>query len=297
MWIVTKLPYSSSLKCFHIIKASCKTYSNLTHCASWRQLISSSCSKFSQICLPWKQKQISKWLSFWQGAVPRAQQKWATLKTVECSICQEKSAGGIPDLVLARRKNKTSKCLSLSIEFPSRPWWSETIPWPILLFFVLPNWHPPHTVRYQSHKPCSHLGLLSFCSWKRNHARQSWNNFLMAVMCNHFHISVTQSRHFLCAFYLRLSKHSNQSIPGNSGNQSDPCSAKRCHKKLGTLFPPSRWSESFFPLSEILFHTLFSPHRPCPLPCLTHHRLWAREKEDTQEKSACKGQNWNIQLQ
>lgn len=52
-----KLPYSSSLKCFQLIKASCKTYSSLTHCASWRWLISSSCSKFSKICSSWKQKQ------------------------------------------------------------------------------------------------------------------------------------------------------------------------------------------------------------------------------------------------
>lgn len=157
-WIVTKLPYSSSLKSFHLIKASRKTYSNLTHCASWRQLISSSCSKFSKICLPWKQKQMSEWPSIWQGAVPRAQQKWTTLKRVECSVCQEKSAGGIPDLVLARRKNETSKCLSLSIEFPSSPWSSETIPWAMLLFFVLPNWHPPHTVRIPKPQALFSLG-------------------------------------------------------------------------------------------------------------------------------------------
>lgn len=52
-----KLPYSSSLKRFQFIKASCKTCSNLTRCAFWRLLISSSCSKFSKICLPWKQNQ------------------------------------------------------------------------------------------------------------------------------------------------------------------------------------------------------------------------------------------------
>lgn len=180
-----------------------------------------------------------KWLSIWQGIVPKAQQKWITLKTVECLVCQEKSVGEITDLVLTRRKDETSKCLSSYIKFPFCSQWSETIPWPMWLFFVLPNCRPPHTVSiYQSHKPCSHLGHLSFCSWKRNHTRKSWNNFLMVVMCDHFHISVTQLRHFLCTFYLWPSKHSNQSIPGNSGNESDPCSAKRCDKKLGTLFLP-----------------------------------------------------------
>lgn len=72
---------------------------------------------------------------------------------------------------------------------------------------------------------------------------------------------------------------------------------KEVSQEVRNPFPPSRWSESFFPLSGILFHTLFSPHRLCPLPCLIHHRLWAREKQDTQERSACKGQNWNIQRQ
>lgn len=183
---------------------------------NWSQALAANSQR--SVCHESKNS-LSKWLSIWQGTVPRAQQKRIMLKTVECSVCQEKSAGGITDLVLARRKNETSKCLSSSTEFPFCPQWSETIPWPMLLFFVLPNWRAPHTVsRYQSHKPCSHLGLLSSYSWKRNHARKSWNNFLMVVMSNHFHISVAQLRHFLCTFYLWPSKHSNQSIPGNSGN-------------------------------------------------------------------------------
>lgn len=141
---------------------------------------------------------------------------------------------------------------------------------PYCCFFVLQADFQYRLAAYKSHKPCSHLGLLSLSSWKREttHERveitsSSWP--LTVVTCNHFHISATELRHFLYAFYLWASKNANQSIPRN---KSDPCFAERCQDKLQTLFPlkMARIQEYFFP-------TLFSPHRLCPLQSLTCQRL------------------------
>lgn len=234
---------------------------------------------------------MSKWLSTWQGIIPRAQQKWITLKTVECSVCQEKYPGAMTDLVLERRKNETNASPHL-FSFPFVPSEVKQSLGPCCCS-LCSHTDIHHTVSiYQSHKPCSHLGLLSFCSSKRNHTRKSWNNFLLVVMCTQFHISVTQLRHFLCAFYLWA-----QSTAINQSQETQETSLSPVLQRDVTRSWEHFSSLQMVRIQECIFPTLFSPHRLCPLHCLTHHRLWTREKQDTQERFACKGQNWNTHLQ
>lgn len=150
--------------------------------------------------------------AFGKERSPGPGQNWIMLKTVEYSKKKvyrrnHKSSPGKEK----RWDKQTPPCLWVSTEFSSRLQWIKIISWPTLLLPFAPRLSSKTLSAYKSHKPSSHLGFQSFCSWKRETMHEkveitSSSQPLTAVMCNHFHISVMERRRFLYAFYLWASK-------------------------------------------------------------------------------------------
>lgn len=158
------------------------------------------------------------------------------------------------------RKNETTKCLSLCwVSFLSKVKYINPLAH-IVTSLCFQTDLQYRLSAYKSPKPWSPLGLLSFCSWKREtmHKRGEITSFcqhLTFVTCNHFHISVTELRHFLYTFYLRASKCTNQPIPGNSAEASLTSALQRGVTRSYKLFPPSRDGQNpgiLFPHSFLL---------------------------------------------
>ena len=150
-------------------------------------------------------------------------------------------------------------------------------------FFALPGWPPVQTVSIQKPQALLSLGPSKPLQLKeRNHAWKSWNNFLQpAPQLSRVTASVSQEQ-----------KWDASSTPFISGPQSAPIN--QCQETLGKQV----WALSCREVSRqvtnpftpqggqnpgILFPTLFSPHRLCPLQPLTPVRLWARETGHTGE--------------
>lgn len=176
---------------------------------NWSHTLAKNSQK--SVC-PESKSCVSKWLCIWQGKVPRAQTKLDHAK--DSGIFKKKvyrrnhkSSPGKEE----RWDKQTPPCLWVSTEFSSRLQWIKIISWPTLLLPFAPRLSSKTLSAYKSHKPCSHLGFQSFCSWKRETMHEkveitSSSQPLTAVMCNHFHISVMERRRFLYAFYLWASK-------------------------------------------------------------------------------------------
>lgn len=122
---------------------------------------------------------MSKWLSIWQGKVPRAQTKQDYAE--DSRILSWKK--------VCRRNHKSSP--------GKEEKWDKQMPLPLLSFFfvqskvhqslgpycrffVLPDWPPVQTVSIQKPQALIPLGPSKLLQLKeRNHARERWNNFLL----------------------------------------------------------------------------------------------------------------------
>lgn len=166
------------------------------------QLISCPCIKFSKHCH--ESKNCMSKLA--RNKVGRCWRQWSA------QFAEKKPAGETTNLVIARKKAETSKCLSCLVFVHSRV---PQLLSPYCHFSVLPD--GPSVQKPQALFSCGPSKLLQLR--ETTHERTEIASFsqpLTCVPCNHFYISVTELKHFLSAFYLWASKCTNQPIQENS---------------------------------------------------------------------------------